>query len=903
MKYLLFLFALLLGASKLHVAQAQMLINRYYNHTETSIVVSDKESRDPLIGAVVQIINRADTLRGVTIKRNWGHAVSAVYECNKIFRDSVDLSVRYLGYKNFHKRYSEYDFANYISVEMEIDQTQIAQVVVMGEQVAMVFRGDTTVYNAGAFKTFSDDRLSELLKQLPGVEVRENKIYAQGEEVKRVYVDGRNLFGANASFSLTDMEASDVKNIRVYEEQSPEARYMGDTSAPKEKVMDVETKSKRTVLLGGEVAALGGASFEKDYSGRAEVRHLQSGLIYRHAETGSLRLGVENSKDVSDRNDVSMSSKITPSKKSSGEVTYEFRRGDTLTVVTSATFSRGKTNSSGAAAMDYFPTEAYALRREENSSLMESRTLSANVNHYTSILRGKNNLTVSMGLNLNSGTSMGRNQTSQRIDEQSIFTRTHSDNNNRDLALSSNVVYRRMLLDKRLWLSVDVSYEYQNQRQEGWRIDTLASEVGLRVKLNDDGRGRHNATRAGSDIQFRVSDQSSLSAGYEFKYDNQRSRQLAIDYLDNPHGVVDTINSYDYTVNYYSNSVSANYSLNTDKVQFMASLQGAVYQLARDERFPAVEQFPRTFFQLSPFINMSTRSERHRFYCMIMSNPQIPAAEMLRGTLNATNPLSLQAGNPDLKMPNQCTTMARYELINPQTARTFSFGLSGGYTFNYITSQRKLFTEEEYLPQYDYTAQRGAQLNTQVNVAGNYNLGTSVSYSQRLARIRSTVNAAMRYNFSESPYFLEEKLFASTRHQLSVGVGISTGFSTKVKINLSSDTNMSSYTTQSERAFDLREQLNVRIDLRFGKYFGSLGTRYEYYCNSRSQSLTRHNVMTNLAAGRKFGKKERFSISVGASDVFNRPDNTITRFETDYIRTSTTFYLGRYGYLRAAYTF
>ena len=36
----------------------------------------------------------------------------------------------------------------------------------------MVFRGDTTVYNAGSFKTMADDRFAELLKQLPGVEIK-----------------------------------------------------------------------------------------------------------------------------------------------------------------------------------------------------------------------------------------------------------------------------------------------------------------------------------------------------------------------------------------------------------------------------------------------------------------------------------------------------------------------------------------------------------------------------------------------------------------------------------------------------------------------------------------------------------------------------------------------------------
>ena len=104
-------------------------------------------------------------------------------------------------------------------------------------------------------------------------------------------------------------------------------------------------------------------------------------------------------------------------------------------------------------------------------------------------------------------------------------------------------------------------------------------------------------------------------------------------------------------------------------------------------------------------------------------------------------------------------------------------------------------------------------------------------------------------------------------------------------------------------AQELREQLTARVDLRFGKYFGSVGTLYEFYCNSRSHALTRHNVILNAAAGRKFGKENRLGLSVGVIDILNRPDYATTSFDTDYIVTSSTSYLGRYGYLRIAYTF
>lgn len=117
----------------------------------TVVTVEDKETHNPLLGATVSLVSRADTLRGTTVKEDF-YRIMAVYRCDRIFRDSVDLEVTYVGYKPFKKRYGNTGFRGRIEVKMEVDEQSIAQVVVVGQQVAMVFRGDTTVYNAGRSK-------------------------------------------------------------------------------------------------------------------------------------------------------------------------------------------------------------------------------------------------------------------------------------------------------------------------------------------------------------------------------------------------------------------------------------------------------------------------------------------------------------------------------------------------------------------------------------------------------------------------------------------------------------------------------------------------------------------------------------------------------------------------------
>lgn len=890
-----------LSAQIMRGGMSRVYLSSGSRSARVTITVEDKETKDPLIGATVSIMSGADTLRGTTSKEDF-YRTLAVYKCDRIFRDSVDLEVSYLGYKPYKERFAATEFRSRIEVKMEVDEQSIAQVVVVGKQVAMVFKGDTTVYNAGAFKTMADDRFEELLRQLPGVEIKDNKILAGGEEVKRVLIDGKNFFGKNSQYVLSDLEASDVKSVRVYEELSPEAIRQGNTTARKEKVMNVETKSKRSVLQGGNLAASVGASLEKDYSGRHEIRHSQTGTYYRNSEKGNWRLEASNLKDDTQAEDVSFNSKITPTKQTDVQAEYTYRRGDTTNISTRANFQRRRQSSNSRSTTEYFPTEDYDLRTEENSGESLSKALSASISNLTSIQRKKNTFFAMTDFSFDNGSSHSRSVTFRQIDDDETRTRLNNDSDNRNIRFSTQLSYY-LSLSRRSSLSFSVRGSYGSQDQNGWQVDTTASVQGLQVKLRNNGDGSQYSFSTSVDYNYKIGENARFSTSYSFDRNYDRSKMLAIDFLGNPKGQLDPVNSYSYTNDNYSHSLQAGINYGRDGLWIMGSIAGAIYQIARDERFPEKRRFPRQFFQLNPWFNLMTGKSARRFSVTIMSNSQMIPTESLRSTLDATSPLSLRAGNPDLKLPNDLSGLAILSFNNAPKARTFSIRFSGGYTFNYITSQRRLFLEETYLPQYDYTAQKGAQLSTQTNVEGCYNLSGSADFSQQISSLRSTVRVGINYSFQQTPYFLDETLYHSGRHALSFNAGFESGFSSKVKISVVSSTSMSSYATQKSTTQDLRETVRARLDLRFGKYFVSVANAYEFYCNSNSHAQTRHNVILNAAAGRKFGKENRLGLSAGVVDILNRPDYASTVFETDYMRTSSTSYLGRYGYLRVAYTF
>lgn len=584
--------------------------------------------------------------------------------------------------------------------------------------------------------------------------------------------------------------------------------------------------------------------------------------------------------------------------------TIPWRRGDSTNVSTAVRFGRSRQSSTGSSQTEYFPTEAYALRNEESRNESLSKSLSAEISNYVNIQRKKKVFGAMTTFSIDDGSTLGHSRTQQRIDDEKTRTNLNSNSDRRNIRLNVSIFFHSKI-SERSTLSFNVSGKYAPGDRDGWRIDTTASTPGLQVKLRNDGDSRNYSFGANLGYRYKLGKKGSVNASYNFSRDYTRSKQLAVDFLSDPQGVVDTVNSYHYTTDTYTHSLQTSLQYRSGDVWIMAGLGGVLYDIARSERFPKEERFPRLFFQLNPTVYLSVGKSRKRFSFNLASFPQMIPLDALRSTLNATNPLSLQAGNPGLKLQNDLSGSAGFQFTDVKKALSFSVRLNGNYTFNYIAQRRTLFLEDTYPAPVRLHGTEGCaahhadQRRGQLQPRGQGLLLTADQPAaldpERLGELRLQPDALFH---RRRPLPLGPP-FARLRLRLRLRLGLSS----KVKLNIRSNTSMSSYTTQKETAQELREQLTARVDLRFGKYFGSVGTLYEFYCNSRSHALTRHNVILNASAGRKFGKENRLGVSVGVIDILNRPDYATTSFDTDYIVTSSTSYLGRYGYLRVAYTF
>ena len=144
------------------------------------------------------------------------------------------------------------------------DGGELDEVVIKATKVKMVYKGDTIVFNADAFNIPEGSMLDGLIKQLPGVELKENgEIYVNGKKVENLTLNGADFFKGKNKMMLENLPYYTVKNVQVFNKRTPKSEFLGRDEEEKEFTMDVQLKKEYTV--GGSAQLEAGYGTDKRY--------------------------------------------------------------------------------------------------------------------------------------------------------------------------------------------------------------------------------------------------------------------------------------------------------------------------------------------------------------------------------------------------------------------------------------------------------------------------------------------------------------------------------------------------------------------------------------------------------------------------------------------------------------
>ena len=201
----------------------------------------DLTDNKPLSGATITLAKLKDSTQFVTtISKTNGE-----FEFKDVAADSFFLKISSIGYEEFRQivalKDSTVDLGD-LSIPKSVKQ--LGEVTVVTKAPPTQQKGDTTQFNASQFKVNPDATTEDLIKKMPGITVdKDGTVTAQGEQVKKVTIDGRDFFGDDATAALRNLPSSIVDKIQVFDRLSDQAQFTGFDDGSSVKSINVVTKS------------------------------------------------------------------------------------------------------------------------------------------------------------------------------------------------------------------------------------------------------------------------------------------------------------------------------------------------------------------------------------------------------------------------------------------------------------------------------------------------------------------------------------------------------------------------------------------------------------------------------------------------------------------------------------
>ena len=130
-----------------------------------------------------------------------------------------NLQVSYIGMSTFSQTLStkETDIIKNFSLQ----QNNQLDAVELTYEMPVVISGDTLVYDADSFKTGTERKLEDVLKNLPGVEINDDgEIEVEGKAVTKIMVEGKDFFDGDSKIASKNIPSNAVDKVQILKNYS-----------------------------------------------------------------------------------------------------------------------------------------------------------------------------------------------------------------------------------------------------------------------------------------------------------------------------------------------------------------------------------------------------------------------------------------------------------------------------------------------------------------------------------------------------------------------------------------------------------------------------------------------------------------------------------------------------------
>ena len=171
--------------------------------------VTDSLNKPLELANIILINSETNALESYAISDSDGE-----YKVSLKKNSSYNLQVSYIGMASYSQliKTQESDISKdfILYANNELDAVELTY------EMPVVVKGDTLVYDADSFKTGTERKLEDLLKNLPGVEVTDDgEIEVEGKVVTKVMVEGKEFFEGDSKIASKNIPSSAVDKVEI----------------------------------------------------------------------------------------------------------------------------------------------------------------------------------------------------------------------------------------------------------------------------------------------------------------------------------------------------------------------------------------------------------------------------------------------------------------------------------------------------------------------------------------------------------------------------------------------------------------------------------------------------------------------------------------------------------------
>jgi len=874
--------------------------------------ILDSADNVGLKGARISLKTLADS-----VVRQTAALEDGVFELVGVPASKYTLVVSYVGYKPVKRKLNITGSDLQITIPLSLDFTMLEAVNITVTPQEVVIKGDTTEFNASAYSTEAYADADALVTQIPGVEIdADGKIKAQGEDVQRIIVDGKEFFSSDPAVALKSLPADVIDKIQLIDEKSEQSKLTGFDDGKRRKIINIVTKpEKRHGYFGRMAGATGNESryntggFLNMFSGD---KRISANIVSNNINQGSFSstelvgAGSRGGRNGGQGGGIGPSHRIAVNYNNTWWKDVQFN-------------AHYNFNTSNKDLIESSNRETLIGENANQFNISSQQTNRNNWNHTVGFRLeyeqdSTQRLTLSPAINFSNGKTTNSNNTRTLSAVQDLINTSNRQNNgeNNAFTISGSLDYGLRLNGKGRSVTAHLQSNYNKNDNDAFALSYNLFYEDEQLSRSDTVNNRNTSFSNSNSWEGRITyteplgKTSRIMANLNSRTNNSYSDRKMFDFLAET-GQYSELNrslSNEFRNDNKFYGAGLNYQFSEEFFLFDVGIDYQQTKMNNNRLFPEEVRTTHHFKNYLPNANIMYRFSRdQRLRFNYNSSTNAPNVLQLQDVINNQNPLNITGGNPNLKQEFQHAFSLNYNSVKRESGASFSVGLNANLISNRIVNSTLVASVDTFIVD-NVLLGKGAQFVRPENVNGYYSMRANTSFGIPIKALKINLNTNTTLHHSRDVGLLNDVVTHNNTFGINQRIAVNSNISRKIIFNISYSGNYSMIRNGNNQSLSnnyYNQIIRNEVTYNFWKGIRVASSLNYRYNTGVADGFDQSFLLWNASIGKKLFKNEEAEVSLSAFDLLNS-NTQINRDITErYIEDSQTNILRQYFLLSFTY--